>query len=633
MPRIGWLPVGLRPLLLGLRIVPVVVLAATLFVVDLGFPMAAAQVPAAIAGGDDEWVQGAGGGLVVGGDVLAAPGHVLSFHPDVEAAVAEILLPTTLDGDPIVLRGGHWEDLSRFHHLHDLEGGTGGLVLGARAASRHDLSIGDTVLAQHVDRPLLLPLRVTGIFHGGGPLSDEGILDMEWARDLSDTPAGHADLVRVRPGSSAALAALGSSEGRIEVVGLQAPEGVPAGSTGTAFLRLVNVGGGEASRTIALRVDGVPVASATLQMAPWEERVLEVPFKVPAGTYWLAVNPEASGTGAQAGDRLAADAVQYGSVQARLTSAEGAPLAGLSVGLFRFDGLGPSGEALATATTDGQGRVDFVMPPGRYVVQILGGREQSSTVWLVPESYRDGVHIEVAHAWTDGNSAIGSTSTLYAQVINLGGRTGTQTLDLFQGEARFHFVQVSLGPGETTLLEIPFTVQEGVLRIGNYSLSPAISAAPGPGPVDGVVAATQLQGRVADRVLGDAQRALMAIAALALASSLSIVFLGTQRTLQGRRRILWTYAAFGEDEDALRARVAWEGAVLGGGSFLVALLLGKVLFLVLGRIGWPTPFAHSLSDPFGWLLGLQAMTAFAAACALAAFLSIPSRTAGGRHGA
>ena len=619
-PRIP-LPLQARPLTLGVRIVPVILLAAMLFVVDLGFPLAAAQIPAAIAGQGDEWVEGAESDISIGGAVLAGPGEVLRFHPDVEDAIAEIVLPTTLDGRPVLVRGGSFDDLARYHGLTLTQGDASGWVLGHKTADRLGLEVGDVVRTQSAVRPLPAWVPITGIYQASGLLADEAVAPADDARQLADLSEGQASVVRVRPATQESLAAMESAVGRVEVVAVRSGAAV-AGGVANIEVDLVNVGGATATRSITVRIDGVPQATDEVVLGGFGTATRTYPVLVENAVFRVEVNPEADGV-AQASDvRIEAEDLQFSNqaVQA-LVAVDGAPVAARNVTIHGTLADARDGTGVVTrSVTDADGIARWSSQPGTYYVKV--GSAVAKVQVVAPE-FQHAPNIQVEHAWIEGSRVPGAIVQIKAQVTNLGGGPGTKSIDYFLDDGRFHVLEVNLGPGESRVLEASWTFREGTLRVGDQvqdvEAVETTRHAGQPASKD-IQSAGAIQAKVADRVLGDARQALIGMATIAMASSLSIVYLSTDRTLRGRQGVLETLHALGEDTAAVRRRAGWEAALLGAVGFLGALLLGKLLFRFLGWIGWPAPFAHSLPDPFGWVFALQAMAAFGAACAMAAFL-------------
>jgi hypothetical protein len=209
-PRLGFLPLMARPLALGLRALPVALVAAALFVVNVGLPLAASGVPASLAGEADEWVLGSAG--FGGGRTALAPAQALQYHDDMGIILGEVVLPTTLDGHATVLRGGDWAPLAAYHGLRLVSGDAGGLVLGEALAGRLGLRVGDEVAVQATDRAHVAWLSITGIAAAPGLLADEGFVSLATGQELAGMKPTEVSVVRARP--PLARSACGPARGR-----------------------------------------------------------------------------------------------------------------------------------------------------------------------------------------------------------------------------------------------------------------------------------------------------------------------------------------------------------------------------------------------------------------------------------
>ncbi len=623
--RVGFLPLSLRPLAVGTRVIPVLLLAAALFILDVGFPLAVGAIPAAIAGADGEWVQGSGAGFAAGTSVPAAPGHVLGWSPDVEAAVAEVLLPTLVAGRPMVVRGADWGDLAAYHGLHLSEGRADGLVLGSRAAARISAEVGDRVMVQ-ARGPWVEPFRVSGIYEGDGLLEDEAYLPFSTAAGLAGLAPGQASLVRVRPDTPEAEAALARSEPRIEVVGLVFEPAQPA--AGAAFdivVHVVNLGSGAGQRPLVVRLDGIPVATVQARVAGWGEADLRVPAIAPLGPFTVEVNPTASGSSRESAGTLEAPRwVAAGTTwTAQLLGPDGEPTAGVPVRLEGLDG------SRMEAVTDTEGRSSWNAAAGIHRLVASTGPAAEVVAGEPADADRSRIEVEGLSV-QPADPQVGDEVLVHASLRNLGGAPGAATLSVFLDSTRINFIETELEPGEARLATTTFRLlrDASTVTVGDrtvpLSTEPAAAlpgdpaSAPAAGPAQ---PGSAVQAQVARRVLGDARTVLVGLGTVSLAATLSLVFLGSQRVLRGRSHVLGVLESMGYDEDRLRRRAAVEGAALGVLSFTVMAPAGKLLFAVMGWAGWPIVFGHVLPDPVTGLFSFQAALAFGAASSLAAYLA------------
>ncbi len=640
-------PAQARPILLGLRPLGLLLLAAFLFMADVGFPIGAAKVPASLAGGDDEWVFGAEDGLHVGNGISATVATVVSLDSRIGAVLAETVNPTLIQGVPAVVRGGAWDQLVEYHGLPSLDGvppSQGQVVLGDRLARRLHADPGDYVTMQGSDRPDVVRLRVSGIIDAPGLLSDEAFVSEPTGRRLADLPPGQANLLRVRPQSDAALAALQQVEANLVVETLAIePESPLAGSLAFANITVANLGTASGQRALTVRVAGEAVARLDAVVPGHARRSFRAAFIVPDGDWQVQVNPTTDGSGGASSLRWSVPptATVGQSFQATLRR-DDAPAGGVPVGLFRDLQAASRNDAASRSTTDADGRVTLTATAaGEWVVGTTDAAPVYASVSVVAASAQ-GIVVEAV--WTDpGIPRLNEANTLYGQARNVGSQRASSMLGAFAGATRFSERAVELEPGQTTVVSFILFIIEPIdsVGVGNFTVKLGTQAATTPppsssgngsppdsapaAPAGDAVAGEIVQAQVADRALGDARAILVGLAGSATATTLAVVSLVTQRTLAGRRHVIGLLVVLGFDADRIRQRAALEGAILGGLAALAALIPAKLGFIAFGHWG-PVVFAHGLPDPIGWLFALQAVAAFAGVCALAAYFGAARAT-------
>ncbi len=604
--RIGWLPVLARPIALGTRLLPLLLVAGILFGINLGFPLAAASVPAAIAGGSGEWVIGSDGGISFGGTADARPADVMALDPDIDAIVAERLLPTLVNGQPTIIRGGDLAALAAYHGANGV--GESGLWLGERLAERLGVGPGDAVRVQ-ATQPYVATIVVAGIFTGGGVLADEALLDNEAAGELTGHAPGRATVLRMRPDTDEARSALSRGRPQIEVLDVRTQGAPTSGQDMTIHIDVVNLAGASGVRELPVRINGNVQTVAIASLGPYARATIEATVVTPVGPFQIEVNPTVGVDPEPSAVDLRAPRIVFlpDPIQVQATG-EG------TVALR-------NGTAQVNETTLRNGQAELQAPaPGRY--QITYG-EYTRNVIVSPDAYRDEAHFVIDALWTTPyRPAVGTTGTLHVAVTNIGA-SGEDFVNATTTGGRIVQAYGQLLAGQSGVLDISFTrlasmdelrADEHVLSFGTDPSSLAVVKIP-------AERSAAVQNKVADRVLGDAQTSLMGLATISLVSILSVVYLGTERTLQGRAHVPKVLHALGVPPDQIRYRAAWEAAILAAASFLIAAFVAKATFQVLGRVGWPLPFAHSLPDPIGLWFILQAGTAFAGAAALASYMA------------
>ncbi len=603
--RLGWLPVMVRPIALGTRLLPLLIVAGLLFGINLGFPIAAASVPAAIAGGPGEWVIGSDGGITFGGKADARPAAVMALDPAIDAIVAERLLPTLVNGEPVLVRGGDLAALAAYHGARGV--GADGLWLGERLADKLDVGAGDTVRVQ-ATAPLVVGLRVAGVFTGGGVLADEALLDNDAAGRLTGHAPGQATVVRMRPDTDEARAALSRTTSLIEVLGIRVGEAT-SGAPLDIQIDVANLGGGAGTRPLPVRVNGIVQATPVAELAPYGRATLHATIIAPGVPFNIEVNPTVG--------------VQPGPSSATIQAPRIVFLPDLIP--VTIDGEGAvvlrNGTTLLDEATlvDGSATLN-ASAPGRY---ILSHGTASRNIIVSPDAYRDAPVLAIDALWTTPYRPIdGERGTLHIAVTNIGG-LGSANINVTRDGAPFLTTGASLLAGQSKIIEVSFIHAKETQSFGANEETLLLDAVPVRSSLPPIDAqrSSAVQAEVADRVLGDAQRALVGLATIALATILTVVYLGTERTLQGRAHVPRVLHALGMQPEQIRYRAAWEAALLASLAFLASSLVAKVVFRVLGAIGWPAPFAHAMPDPITLLFVAQAGAAFAGIAALAAYLA------------
>jgi hypothetical protein len=609
--------------------------------VDVGFPIAAARTPASLAGGPGEWVIGVEDGLVIGSGTLGAVADVAGLDPRVDAIVAETIVPTLVGGEAVVLRGAGWDALAAYHGLQMLSGRPPSgdeLALGRRAAERAGWELGDRVTVQAAARPEVRTLSVVGIVKADGPEADEGFVDTDTGRALASLPPGYANVIRFRPETREAQAAVLQEAANLVVSGVAVqPADPPAGSLASAVVEVANLGAQEGSRIVYVRLNGDLLATAGVTVEAHKRELVTVMFVVPLGPLLIEVNPSTSGTAtasplqwAQEADGGVGDSATF-----QLTRDSGEAAAGVAAALYPDLAAASEDQSrIAEGLTDGEGRIRFGVD-GPFVI----GTVDEPRIFLEGAPLLVAAEVVVTDVWTVPSPvAVGQLATLYGRVHNPGSARAQGDVPGFIGPLEVGKASYDLAPGEAQTVSFPlyFGSQVSSVGVGNRTLAlvaapqdsepaPPDPAAPPPERAPPPRSGAGIQSQVASRVLGDARQALVGLGGCALLSTLAVVYLATQRMLAGRRHVAGLLEALGQSQDAIRSRAAIEGAVLGALCLAVLLLPIKIAFWAMAEWG-PAVFAHALPDPVGFLFAVQATAAFGAACAWAAYLAA-SRTA------
>lgn len=637
-PPIPGVPPRAQPLLLGSRLLAPILLAALLFMVDVGFPLAVAEVPQALTGGPGEAVRLDATGNLLGSTTDARLADVATLDPAVSAASAEILAPTVAGGEPLLVRGGEWERLAAFHGLLLTAGSPpqpGETVVGATLAARLGLDVGDRLVVPAVSRPLARSFVVAGTFAGGGLLESEAVVGLPDARDLAGLGRHQATVVRARPDTDAAIAALSRSAAQLEVTGLRMePEAPPAGGLATAVVEVTNLGPVPGTRLLFVRVDGEAVAQVDARVPPYTTATFQASFVAPVASFSLAVNPTVEVPATPPAVVLSAPGLQPDSGAVRVSARQGdAPAAGLLLGLYRDAASARTGAGrIANATTDADGVARFsAPPPGLYVAATESVQPKAAAEVRVSSAADANTgRLVVRRLWVDpAQPRPGQETTVFVRVANVGGVQAEGTVPVGMDGGVVGLPEVTLAPGAETTLQVPVVALAGEHNVTAMDSRVSFRVA-GPGAAQvaagggaGVARRSETLSRAAaDQVLGNARGVLLGLGGTAMASSLALVALATARTVRHRQGLLPTLWALGLTPEWLRRRARFEAAAMGLVAALAAALVAAGLFAAAAAVRWPTAFGHAVPQPIGPIFAFQAAAAFAAACAVAASVAV-----------
>ena len=622
--RLGFLPVAARPMITGWRLLGVFCLVGLVVALDVGLPIAASGVPAALAGDSDEWVVGAESSSLTAGRAQEAPALVMADDPDIEAIVAEVFVPTVVRGEALVVRGGNWDAFVDYHGLELQRGGRPGpdeLAIGSRAAAQLDIDVGDHLVVPGVNG-LLGRFEISGVFSTPGLLGDEAVIRTAEARDLAGLPPGTVHALRMRPDTRDARDALERDTPSIVFDELTvAPASAPAGTVAVASLRATNLGGGPGTRIANLRIDDNATTTSVVRLSPYERRIVDLPFIVPEGPYELEVNPTATGEGSAPALALdGPDGAVVGTGARFRLLVNGTPSAGVVLSLYPdLDAADRGSGAIANATTDAKGEATLTIPRAGLLAVAAhdAGGVATASLYGIAAADASTSRLLVEAVYTDpGTLVVGETALLSARVRNVGGVAGTERVDFRAGGTRIAYEDVRLGPGEVTTVSVAHTPQSlgATLEANGVRAATVASTAVAGAKVDAgdVRAGGSLQKDVADRLLGNAGVVLGGLAVITAISALVVLVLATKRTMAQRSGIVAVLATVWTPTQ-IRRRAATEGAILGGIAGIVGVAGAKLFIGLLGTVTTVRAFGHALPDPYTPLFLLQV-------CAATAFL-------------
>lgn len=292
------LPSPLRFTLTSWRTVVPLAISAMILAGSLGVVYGAVDMPTQLFGTDDAQVLADTSGNPLRGSVPAFAGFHLGGVDGFEGSSPEIFAPTTIQGEPVMVRGVAWPQLTSMDQVRLVEGRAveraGEAVLGTRLARALDADVGDAYRLPAAYTTHAETVRVVGIAKAPGLLGDEVLVSLETARDLNPMPEDHVTMVRYSTTDDRAERGLAELPAGVEATGLGVrPERPVPRQEASARVDLVNFAEDTRGRQLTLQVDGEPVADRWVEVPGRSTATTHLTFRVPAGGLVdLQVNPE-----------------------------------------------------------------------------------------------------------------------------------------------------------------------------------------------------------------------------------------------------------------------------------------------------------------------------------------------------
>jgi len=555
-------------------------------------------------------------------------------------ASAEILLPSYVDGDPYLARGGDYESVAAVTGAQLTAGRAPSAideaVAGVEAADTLGLEPGETLTMGGSTKAAFTQVTVVGLYEAGGLDDHQVLVSLPTARHLSTVSRGEVNVIR----TSRAIDA-GRDPARPIVLDVDAPRYADPGRPISVTARLWNPRGERIERTVSVAV-GDERGTRTVTIQPRERTSVTLEVASPdEGEHELVV----------------------GSVQRPVTVTDSPPLAvavpdevrpGATVRLRVRDGrgaaVGNGTIAVAGATvqlgSDGTAWVPMPETSGTHEVAVRSGdREQRESVQVIPGAPR-ALRADVTLAPPSATVYVRPRATV--ELWNPWNRTIDATAGI-EGPGTNPVEQVTVAPGT----ERELTTRLPRRSPGEYAVRAS---------VDGRVRATATYrvegddrlgaalassgqsgsgGGIEDAVryaIGNLSVLLAAIAGLSAVTVVGATGAVLSRAVRARRRRIGIYRATGASPRRIFWLVVVDAVRIGAVSSLLALGIGLGVTAALSSLGRLTAFGIAL-DPWpsptlaiGLLAGTLGLTVLAAALATASILRSPVRALIPREG-
>jgi hypothetical protein len=478
------LPRPLRLTLTSWRTVVPLAVAAAVLAASLGVIFGAVDMPDQVFGTDDAEVIADVSNNPLRGQAPLFLGTRLGDVDGFEASSPEIYVPTTIRGEPVMVRGVHWDNLARMNEITLVEGEPASAadeaVVGHRAARTLDLDVGERLRVPAAYRASASTFTVTGVARADGLLGDEVLVPVEAAQALTELGPDSVNLVRYRlengtlpPGEEVDL------PGGLEATRLTVqPERPTPRQQANATVHLVNFDDQARSRSLTLTANGEPVADAHATVPGKDTGTAVMDFRVPAtGIVNLSVNPERTVETDDPAYRLDAPAaVRAGSeAEVRVETREGDPAGDVEVAL---------GDATDTTDADGEARLPAT-EVGNRTILAEGPEGTGSTTTVVVEPgdlHRSRIQIRsLSGPSTSGDGSWEGT----AYVENVGGEAHDGLFTVPVDGTPQNATEVRVLSGQTERATFTLDLPEGTVPVGPEDARVTVTVASGSDPGTG----------------------------------------------------------------------------------------------------------------------------------------------------
>lgn len=609
------------PLLIRRRVALVVALCVTVFTSAVAVLKGVGEAPSAFLGTDEIFVlTSAGVRDIVRSSLPEELAESLRMLPNVTAVSAEIFVFGTIKDQPVVFRGAEPSDFFALEEAELVAGrqpnASFEILAGDKAAERLDLTTGDLLTLVGTFRPKLAEVQLVGIFHSEEATTDELLLPLSLARELSSKSYGEVSIIRLRSSTPETFAGWLSPEGaRFTLSEFGVPQAVVSfGATAPANVTVLNWGQGKGTVGLSFREDGAELAALEVTLNAGESKQVTFSYTpTTLGPHGLSVQLEADPPLSLEQSvvvrepflvlRVPTKVPQGGTLEVQVLDGSLRPVEGA---LLTFQGQ------QATTNAEGNASLIALLPGNATLGASKEGLEGANlTVETVPAGTLPEMPVlRIAALWLSPDEIrAGSSALALVKVENIGNQSGSFDVSVSIDGQVVATQSVVLDPLEARLLN--FTITRGIVgtyevAVGPFSatLSVVPKAPPNPALVDlflrygGRTTAWSASGELIYRAAriseGNVTVALVAmgvLAALLITLGISAVVL---KEVTDRARAVGVLRSVGASDLDLVARLLREVLPVALPAAVVGVLAGVGLALLLGDFAPMRAFGHGL---------------------------------------
>lgn len=583
-----WLPVGLRPRLLGWRALVPAVSALTVFVTLTVLLASVGGALAPVFAPTGATVTEPDAAHPVASTVPAAYADVLDTTG--VATSPEILLFSVVRGTPFLSRGANYDAFANVTDARLVAGrapdGRQEAVVGDDLAETLDVAVGDTLVLGGSTRAAFTRVEVVGRFEGSGLTDDQMVVSLPTARHLSGKSDGAVQFIRLSRAPTS-----GTTTPGLHVVSLTSPSTVAPGEPVSIRARVVNLattkrtthlqmlaGADTASRRVTL--DAFASTTVTFKTSFTTPGTRDV--RVGNTTTTLQVANESALQVSPLPDR----APPNSTLVVRATTAAGDPVRNASITL---------GHHRATTGRNGTAAVD-VPSSGEYTLTVETATATATQPLTVATNASTQLLTSVRVAPTQPSVLTRPTVTVditnpwntsRAQNLRVTPPGANATVDLRPGASVQRTYQLSRqAPGAHSI-----TVRAGGERLaaesyrvtGDDRLVSALASRAGESQGTGI-------GRAVQTTFGNLQVLLGTFVALGCLVTVGSVTAGFAYAVRARKETIGVYRATGARPRAILWWVVTDALRVGGIAMALALASGYAVALALTTTGYTTVF-------------------------------------------